>query len=665
MSTQGIVMTPGGIASAHVFGQAASFARRILQGVGGLTLLAGAAAIPWTEFASTGITVGMVPLHPALILLTACVVLTGLACFAASVWGLVRRLQTRTLAGVLAIVLVTLASIAGAEYGYLRTGGVSAYEYRDAARLVLYTLGIALLACSVPEELGPRLALAIRRQTPGFKTVALLSALVVLAGSLVGWLVLDGMPHITDGTAYLLEARTLWSGQLALDPPLYPELFESELLAFRLTEAGYFGKYPIGWPLVLGAFDAVGAPWLANAVLAGVMVLLTYAVVAEHGGKRLAGLSAAAAAVCPWLWFNAGTLMSHLASAVWLWLFLWLFLRGMRTQRHLPLLGAGLALGAAVLTRPADAAFFALPCVVVALVTLARRPRAMWTRLHLVVIGALPGTLAYLWTSQHLSGGGSTYGGAHTSALFHQTPHSLAHGLAWLHESWVGLSSQWLAGAAPAGVFMVCGLVFGRARLRGQGLVLACGASVFLCYSVFVFGGRAWVGPRWYVPLIPVGALLIAAGIDAAAQAARVRSAGGVLATGYLRASAVAVAVMLCVAVPARLVEWTQRPPHGIDGGVVQVVEQANLQQAVVALPISGLDPATGQPNYKRGIAGMWTMQAPFERSGVIYIAAVPGWEQMAHDSWPNRALYSMNHATRDYTLTPVQPPMPSDEAQP
>jgi len=633
-----------------------SIARRVFQGVGGGACVGIAALMPWTEFSASGIAFGSIAIPMTVLMLLGVTVSIGCAFFAASVWGLVRRLPRHTRLGVVFITLATAGSLAGFEYGYLRPDALTPYEYRAAVRMLCYALGIALLACSVPEELGQGLASYLRKLELKKWQIIGLALMVAAAGAVIGGVVLDGMPHMIDGTSYLLEARTLWSGHLAIDPPAYPELFAKELIQFRTTDAGYFSKYPTGWPAILGGFDAVGLPWLANALLAGILVLLTYAVVAERGSKRLAGVAALAAAMCPWLWFNAGTMMSHLASAVWLWLFLWLFIRTIRLQSRGYALLSGLALGCAVLTRPADAAFFALPCVVTAIAWTFRRPDRWLTRFPLVAAGALPGVVAYLLINAHLSGtsGDSTYGGGHSSMLFNQTPDSVLHAFAWLHESWVGMNTQWFAGAMPLAMLVICGAVFGRHYLRGHWLVIACSLSLFLCYSIFVFGGRAWVGPRWYVPLIPAMAVLIAAGIKAAAHAGRVRSPGGVLAAGYLRASLVALVVVFAVALPARIVELLDRPPHGIDGRVVQLVEEAGLTNAVVALPAQGLDPQTGQPNYKRGIAGMWAMQTPFEDSDVIYIAAVDGWQQMATDAWPGRALYTMTDTTGDMRLIPI-----------
>lgn len=630
--------------------------RRVLQGVGGGASVILAALMPWSEFTPDGITVGSVLLPNALLALFGLVALVGLAFFAASVWGLMKRLPRHACVALVCIATAGALSLAGMEYGYLRTGGLTAYEYRPAFRLLCYTVGIALLACSVPEELGARFAFMIRRRIIRIRTVVALSLAVTAAGAFVGAVVLDGMPHIIDGTSYLLQARTYASGELATQPPLHPALFAGELMHFRISEAGYFSKYPPGWPALLAPFDAMGLPWLANAMLAGMLVLLTYLLVAERGDKRLAGLSAVIVALCPWLWFNAGTMMSHLASAVWLWLFLWLLIRAVRIRSHAFMFLAGLALGAAVLTRPADAAFFALPCVIAAICWMIRKPDTWLTRMPLVAIGALPGTLAYLWINQQLAGTGgtATYGGEHASVLFSQSPDSIGHALAWLHQGWVGLSSYWFAGAVPAAVLLLCGAVFGRRALRGQWLVFACAASLFICYGIFVFGGRAWVGPRWYVPLIPAVALLIAAGFDAASQAGRMRTPGGVLAAGYLRSALVACVVVFAVAVPAHTIELFQRPPHGIDGTVVRIADEIKLTNAVVALPTDGLDPTTGMPNYKRGIAGMWSMQVPFEDSPVIYVAAVEGWQAMAEEAWPDRHLLMMSSEAGDWVLTEV-----------
>lgn len=657
MQDNGLSLVPAAIGGANDQSDSAlAMARRVLQGVGGGLCVALAAVMPWAEFSSAGIAIGSYAIPRPFLALIGLTVLASTLMLARSVLACLRRLPSHIRFGAIAIAAFTLCSLAGFEYGWFRTGSIFFYEYRTAARLIGYTLGIALLTCSVPEEVGQRIAAGVSSLTISRRVIGALAIFAGACGALIGIFLLDGMPHMIDGTSYLLQGRILWSGQLAIQPPMYPALFADELMHFRITDAGYFSKYPIGWPALLGLFDAASVPWLANAVLAGLLVLLTYAVVAESGNRRLAGLTAAIVAMCPWLWLNASTMMAHLASAVWLWLFFWLFLRTLKRQSRGYALLAGLVLGAAILTRPSDAAFFAFPCIAASLAWTVRQRELWLTRLPLIAVGALPGLAAYLWVSKYLAGSGlaSTYGNGHAAMLFTQMPQSPWHMLIWMQESWVGLSTQWFAGAMPLALLVVVGLIFGRSQFNGQRMALACSASLMLCYTVFVFGGRGWIGPRWYVPLIPAMALLIAAGLLATARTGRVCSSGGVLAAGYLRMLTVGAAVTLCVAMPAKLYELHAQPPHGIDGQVVQQVELAGLTQAVVALPVDGLDPETRMPNYKRGIAGMWAMQVPFEQSPVIYIAAIEGWQAMAQEAWPTRRLYLMNGQAGDMTITPV-----------
>lgn len=629
---------------------------RCVSGLAGLLCLCIASLFPWADFSSSGMSFRGFTVSPVLLLMFFLIILLAAGAGLLTFYRMMRQMSLRLQIGVVGVAILTCLSFAGAEYGYLRTDGISPYEYRGAARMLAYAMGIVLLASAVPTQVGARAANWLGDIRVTGRHVAVLAFAVVVIGALIGAIVLDGMPHMIDATTYLLQGRMFWSGHLALDVPQHVELFEHELLAFRESETGYFGKYPLGWPVVLGLFDAVSVPWLAAPVLAGLLVVLTYRVVLESSdNKRFAGLATLCVAACPWLWMNAGTMMSHVAAAVWLWTFVWLMLRARRTGSRAAALLSGLALGAAVMTRPADAAFFAMPCAAICLYWLARDPRRWATRLPLIVVGTLPGVICYKMLNGYLMGNSdmSPYGGGYASMLLLQMPSSPAHGLVWLQESWAGLSSQWFANAAPVGLLIGVGLAFGSKTLRSHRIVIAASLSLFLCYTIFVFGGRGWVGPRWYVPLIPMGAMLVAAGIEAAiAESRSPLQPARHLANGYLRALVIGGCVVACVVLPIRIIELIDRPPHGIDGRVVQAVHAAKLSSAVVALPESGLDPTTGQPNYKRGIAGMWAMCTPFEDSSVIYVVAIDGWQDMAARAWPERSLYEMSDRADDWSIT-------------
>jgi len=146
-----------------------------------------------------------------------------------------------------------------------------------------------------------------------------------------------------------------------------------------------FGKYPIGWPAVLAVFDRLHIGFLANAVLSGLVAVLTGLLAAQFTTKRIAIIAALLYGLSPWAWYNGAHFASHVASTAAVTGFLWMFLRTYNASkktdsRGLPwasAIGAGLFLGAGVLVRPFDAAMFAMPAVAVTLVLLIRQPNAV------------------------------------------------------------------------------------------------------------------------------------------------------------------------------------------------------------------------------------------------------------------------------------------------
>lgn len=563
---------------------ALTMTRRFVQGFGGLLVIGLAAALPWAEFEGGHMVIGRAAVPEAALGLLGVMVAAGFVFLSISTWGLVRRLKVSTRLLCLAALIVGSFSVAGVEYGYVRSGGWSADEYRGAVRMLGYAVGILLLSCAVPEEAGFAVAIWIKRHRPGRRSVIVSALIAVAAGGLVSRVALGGMPHLADGSAYLLEARTLWSGQLMLEAPRHTELFAGELNAYRTTDPGSLGGYPVGWPLVLGLFDAVGVAWLAGPGMAGALVGLTYFTVRQRSEEGLAAAAAIAAGLCPWLWMNSATMMPHVASAVWLMAFLGLMLGGVRRMHVGWLLGSGVMLGMAVLTRPGDAVFFALPALAYGLGKVVQSRRVWLHRMGMIPLGALPGVLAYVLIDRHQRG--LSRGGSWLDALLAQMPASPGHAVVWLQESWAGLSGQWFAGALPAGLLMVCGLFFGRKHTRGQGLLLACCASLLVCYGVLVMEGRAWVGPRWYVPLIPGGAVLIVAGLLAAAQTARIACAEGVLAAGYLRTLTVAGFITAGVVLPMKLIELRSGPPTALMAGWRTLDDRTDIEGDDRLIPV-------------------------------------------------------------------------------
>lgn len=552
---------------------------------------------------------------------------------------------------IMATLVVGLLSMTGFWYGFSIDNTFKPYEYRAAASMALYmmaVIGLSRIILSLRPQSGDRLALRWS-ESSGVVWVSLSSLMITLGSAGIAGIILQGMPHMVDAFTYLMQGRMLWIGHLTLDPPVYPELFAGGRHLFVDSEQMY-GKYPVGWPAILGAFDHFQLGWLANPVLAGLIAVVTYRLASKYGDEYLAKLAVLVLALSAGLYWHAATWLSHLASTLWLILFA-LFFQDMLGRKGIAYGAlAGLMLSLAIVTRPQDALFFSLPAIVAGAWIILRGPRVWFPQLAAVALFALPGVAVYLWINQHLMGDWtvSPYGDSPVDQLSGHAKMTGGVGIDpvfWLHESWVGLTREWFAGAFTAAIPIAVGLIFGWRYLRRLWLFLACSGSLLVCYGFIKFGSRTWAGPRWYVPLIPAGAVLIAAGLYAALRRAREGGSAGLLAKSYL-AGAISVALITWgLAIPLRLSELAAAPPHGTDRRIVDAVESAGLHNAVIGLEYDYYIPGTGDASYRMLRSGYWAMKVPFEESDVIYVAKTQGWIEKARKSWPDRSIYRVSEA--------------------
>jgi 4-amino-4-deoxy-L-arabinose transferase-like glycosyltransferase len=138
---------------------------------------------------------------------------------------------------------------------------------------------------------------------------------LLAAAWVTGWaavlavFVYQAHPHVPDEVVYLLHARYLAEGWLALPMPPVRAAFDLDLMT--ADGARWFSPVPIGWPVALAAGALVGAPWLVNPVLGGVNVLLSYLVAREVSDRRTARMVVLLLCVSPWFVFMAMNLMTH------------------------------------------------------------------------------------------------------------------------------------------------------------------------------------------------------------------------------------------------------------------------------------------------------------------------------------------------------------------
>lgn len=431
-------------------------------------------------------------------------------------------------------------------------------------------------------------------------------ALLALAASL--WMVrfvTEGLPHIEDEITYLFQARTFARGALWAPPPPDSRSF---FVPFALiVNHHWIGKYPIGWPLLLAVGERFGAGWLVNPVLGALLVVLTALLGRDLAGRRVGLLAGALALSSPFFLIQSGTVMSHMAGACWLALFMWAGLRldlaresgrGARGWAAL----AGVALGMLALTRPVTALAAAAPFGV-ALIVRALRGRdalreVLWAVWPVALIAALLAALQPLYLA--LATGSPT---TNLYALVWpydrfgfgpgigpQGEHTLRQGLIHARHDlrlWSGDLFGW---PGASWVAPLAGLIVGLKDLppkrKGWPLLLAAPFAALVVVHVGYWVGAQVYGPRYYFEAHSGLAVLAALGLRGAARLfaqliARVRRQHA--AQGWsiaLLLLAGLVALSATVYLPRRLDDWTA--VYGITRQPIEALEEARRSDRVL-----------------------------------------------------------------------------------
>ncbi len=356
--------------------------------------------------------------------------------------------------------------------------------------------------------------------------IALLIALLaVLGGGLVARQVYENMAHLEDEFAYRWQAQVMARGELALPSPEFPDSF---LVPFVVDYQGLrFGKYPLGWPVVLSLGIRLGIENWINPLLGGLAVWLTYRVAKRMFGEIVGLLASLLMGLSPFFLIQVGSQLSHGWSLLLSMIFIsswWDSISPSREEigkiRWLPTVIAGLSLGLLGLTRPLTMIALAVVAGVYgAGIFLAGKPGQ---KQRILVIGGLALLLASLhfvwqwavtgdpflnpytlWWPYDKLGFGEGVGVLEQGHSFRQawwnTKHSLRVGVSDLF-GWGTLS------------FVILPFGLWAARKRAEtyfllGFFLSL-VGVYLMYWI----GSWLLGPRYYFESLPGLAILTAVG---------------------------------------------------------------------------------------------------------------------------------------------------------
>ena len=353
----------------------------------------------------------------------------------------------------------------------------------------------------------------------------LISFVAVLAAYLVTDRVFERMAHIEDEMAYVWQAQAISRGYLTLPSPPLPKSF---LVPFVVDYNGQrFGKYPIGWPVVLALGERLGMRYLVNPILAGLGVWLTYQLGKRLFGATVALLAAGLTVSSPFFLMNSGSLLNHPLGLVLTIIITLGWLDAFHTpgisKRWLPALAAGASLGLLALTRPLTAVCVGLPFTIHGLILLIRGD---WTiRRNLIFLGftALAiSSLLFVW--QYAVTGNPTLNPYTLWWNYDKIGFGPGHGhlpgghtldQAWINTRFnITIGKYDLFGWAKfSWIFLPFGLL---AILRERNWRALLPISIFIClffvYMAYWIG--AWLfGPRYYYEGLISLTLLSAAGI--------------------------------------------------------------------------------------------------------------------------------------------------------
>ncbi len=360
-----------------------------------------------------------------------------------------------------------------------------------------------------------------------YRLTALAPAAVAFFASLIlNFMAFEAIPHSTDEVAYQFQSRLFAGGALTAPAPPDAALAGLDHPPFAIQDGRMGVPVDPGWPLVLAAGAAVGAPWLINPLLAALSVLLAHAIASRLAGRDEADLVAMMMGASPWLVAMGASLMPQVQGLALMLLSWWLGLKALESpaRERVRMILAGGAMGGLVMTLPAEGLLVAA----LTLGWLATSARGSAQRAGLFAAGAAgPVALLALWNLKMTGhplvlairawrdrvwgvgldrfGFGPDLGRPGDLLPSDLWPgHSPAEGLIDVLTLTSNLATELLGWSIGSFALVLCFLLWqrpSRADMLMAGLVAAIAALFFFYWAA----DSGYIGPRrWFLMLFPL-----------------------------------------------------------------------------------------------------------------------------------------------------------------
>ncbi len=428
--------------------------------------------------------------------------------------------------------------------------------------------------------------------------------------------VFERVPHSEDEVAYLFQAKVFAHNRLSVPTPPNDQAFWSP---FVIDYQGQrFGKYPPGWPLLLSLGVRLDAPWLVNAFLAVLTLILLLSLGNCIYGAPMGVWAAGLAVLTPGFLFLSSSFLSHSASLFWTTLAVWSLCRWIKNSTsarrregsHLtsgvresqPIFAAltGVALGFTFITRPFAALGVGLPLAAF-LLLLMGRGELSWAGLRWLIPGgaaiaimlplywwAISGDPAFnpyllVWPYDRVGFGPDIGPVGYTlrDAIFTNTKLKLT-ALATGLFGWPGWSNL---------LFLPIPFITGRSG-RWDWLLLAILAGLISIHTIYwAFGGVDGGFPRYYYDALPALLLLTVRGMQVLGHYLSNQGAGRLGAAPVWRKGLPYLPAAIAMALFAHSFIWqwpslvaAQRGKYDITADPLQVMARANLSEPALVL---------------------------------------------------------------------------------
>jgi hypothetical protein len=346
--------------------------------------------------------------------------------------------------------------------------------------------------------------------------VALLVA-AALVSVVVRRVVYPGLSWNRDEANYLWQVRGLRAGELLTTAGATPQFFQPWLTGLRDGE--FFSQYTLGWPGLMTIADVLfGSPVMAMVWGTVLAVLGTYLFTREvTRDHTLAVVTAVLLLASPMLITQSGVYLGYLFSLGLGLLFGTALFVGLRRRQSWWFVGAGALLGVLVITRPFDAALWAVVMGGYAVFTTWREWARQVRAAALVFVGLVPFFVLTLVHNRIVTGSFTQFPFTAKEPLdkFGFGYRRLMPGIKGIDYTIVegvkgtGLSGfyvpQFLVGSYVAVAIAAVGLWFrrrDRTTLLLLGMMVAFPAGYFMFWGNRLASGFAYLsGPVYFVPL--------------------------------------------------------------------------------------------------------------------------------------------------------------------